>query len=374
MLIKWYNELAIQFEMIGMALHHPGVTRQQTEDLQGLFAVGRLLDCKGCINRNHEFVFAFDRTPLPTSSCNNLTFDQVALHTAQDLWHTAKGRPIVVFWSGGIDSTTALVALLQTNSRWKTDLRVYTTEYAIQQEYPWFYQQYRNLIEFVILPNQGLFDPKNFKSQYLFTDGACGDQLWAHKDLYLYQWDQHYSLLYDHKRFVDKIGLKHRDLVASYIDQQISKFPVSIRTIKDLMWFLNFTHRWDYVRRRHMSRVPDINLFDRMQSFFNSSHFEHWAMANLDQKLGTSWNTLKQPAKDFIYGFTKDDVYRVNKVQHGSMPNSMPLQDRMFQFSLVTDQGHRLSQSKDELIWKSFEWDRFTKQDNFTSWVNQGKL
>jgi len=361
MIIKWYNNPAIQHEMLGMAMCNTDYMQEsQVNDLVGLFAVGRLLGITGPINRNHQFVFKFDFTPLPEDWHSTMTFGESCLRTAEDLWHTAAGRHVALYWSGGIDSTTALVALIQTNSRWRDQIRIYTSPYAIEQEYPRFYQQYLQDLDVSILQDRELFSPTLFGPDVLVTDGACGDQMWGCNALKNIPalWQRPYSELWHTDQFRQCVIDWQQDAVIDYIEQQIHKFQPRIDTVADLYWMLTFTHKWDYVRRRHMARVPDIRLFDDMHSFFNSFHLQRWAMTNSEPKLGSAWNTYKQPAKDFIYSFTKDQDYRINKLQTPSLPRSVKAEvmEQSLYFQLVTDQGFKTRSQMDGLIWRSFEW------------------
>ena len=360
MIIKWYQHRKLQHEMLGMAMNHgpSSVTLQHVQDLVGLFAVGRLLSISGPINRNQDFVFKFDSTPLPEDWYRNCNFRDACLQTARDLWDEAGRRRIAVFWSGGIDSTTALTALIRTNNHWREQIKIYTSRFAIEQEYPEFYNDYLTGLDVLLLQDQDFFSPRLFDSDLLVVDGGCGDQMWGCNILRDLDWNQKYQVLWSHAQFLQKVTPWQQDWVIEYIERQIQKFPTPIKTLADLYWMLTFTHKWDHVRRRHMSRVPDITLFDSMHSFFNSFHLQRWAISNLEPKLGLSWNSYKQPAKDFIYEWAGHEQYRVNKLQVPSLIRSMTTESNLIPyFDLVTDETYQIRDKNDpESIWKSFDW------------------
>ena len=361
MIIKWYQDPSIQHQMLGMAMSNTNYMQQhQVNDLIGLFAVGRLVGTPGPINRNHQFVFKFDYTPLPSDWYSSMTFAESCLRTAEDLWRLADGRRLAIFWSGGIDSTAALVALMQTNPQWLQQTRIYTTDSAIEQEYPWFYHQYLRSADVLVLQGAEFFSADLFGPDILVTDGQCGDQLWGFRDLrsLSMSWHDPYPRLWDSQQFQNQVLAWQRDVVIDYIQQQIEKFPSPVRSIADLYWMLTFTHKWDHVRRRHMARVRDIGLFDDLHSFFNSFHLQRWAMSNLEPKIGDTWSSYKQPAKDFIYAWTRDQEYRINKTQVPSLPTFMDpkiLRECNY-FQLVTDQGYKTRDQLDNLVHQSFEW------------------
>ena len=346
--IKYYIDDVVREQIIQIAIKDYYLTqKERVFDLMALFCVGNLLNISGPINRNHEFVFNFDGTPIPTEFNTSDTFTETSLKTAEDIWSVAGNKKVCVFWSGGIDSTVALVALMMTNSDWLNRIRIYTSEYAIREEYPLFYDIYLKNADVVMLKNLEFFDKKLFDLDLLPIDGTCGDQIWGcniMRDMGEMR-KQHYSKLYNHNEFYLHTE-KHKRLYITidYIEQQIEKFPVPIKTVADLYWMLTFTHKWDHVKSRAIAAVNDITIFDNKISFFNSLYYQRWAMSNLDVKLGDTWNTYKQPAKDFIYEFTGDNEYRVNKLQHESMGRSVePVKHLIRGMRLVTTNGHLIN-------------------------------
>jgi hypothetical protein len=359
MIIKWYCRHELQNEMLGMAMNHglSSVTLRHVQDLVGLFAVGRLFGISGPINRNQDFVFKFDSTPLPDDWDRHFNFRDACLQTARDLWDEAGQRRIAIFWSGGIDSTTALTALIRTNKHWREQIKIYTSRFAIEQEYPEFYNDYLTGLDVLLLQDRDFFSPQLFGSDLLVTDGGCGDQMWGCNILRDLDWNQKYQGLWP--LILQKVTPWQQDWVIEYIERQIQKFPTPIKTLADLIWMLTFTHKWDYTRRRHMARVPDITLFDSMHSFFNSFHLQRWAISNQEPKIGLSWNSYKQPAKDFIYEWAGHEQYRVNKLQTPSLAYSMSDKSNLMPcFDIVTDEAYQIQDKKNnpEIIWKSFDW------------------
>ena len=54
-------------------------------------------------------------------------------------------------------------------------------------------------------------------------------------------------------------------------------------------------------------------------SFFNKENFQKWSIVNHDIKHGGTWETYKQPAKDYINKYIKDETYRKNKTKEPSL-------------------------------------------------------
>jgi hypothetical protein len=215
----------------------------------------------------------------------------------------------------------ALVALMQTNSDWLNRIIIYTSEYSIKTEYPLFYDKYLKLADVMILSDLEFYDSKLFAADRLVVSGHLGDQLFYPAALFedareIIQ--SPYTTLFNHKVVNDICG-ENKIITINYIENQLSQFPVPIKTVADLYWFINFTHRWENAQFLLPAAVTDIAKFDSLICFFNTLDFQRWSMSNLDMKLGDMWNTYKQPAKDFIYEFTQDSHYRIHKLKCSSM-------------------------------------------------------
>jgi hypothetical protein len=345
--IEFYNarhgKYSVQDEILRILINQ-GYIKNKTHiiNLIGLFSVGRMLQISGPINRFDKFAFNFDGTPLPEDANTSDTFTDVALKTAEDLWAKAGDKKIALYWSGGIDSTVALTALIRTNSDWLNRMIIYASDYSINLEYPLFYETYLKTANVVLLKDLEFFNPELFSNDRIVVDGTCGDQIWGcnvMKDMGNLR-KEPYANLFTSKIFNETVYTVKQHTI-NYIVEQAEKFPVPIRTVSDLYWMLTFTHKWDHVRLRMMASVKDFTKFHLLNSFFNNTYFQKWAMSNLDIKLGNTWNTYKQPAKDFIYEFTRDNEYRINKLQEGSMGRSIKSgHEKMDIFNLATTNGH----------------------------------
>lgn len=313
--------------------------RKVITDLFAIKCVGNLLNIRGAINRfNGTLPFHCDATPVPTDYETKLSFSEVSLRVANDIWSMNPDKRICVFWSGGIDSTVALSALIMTNSDYKNRITVYTSEYAIQNEYNLFFDMFVKDMNYILLKDMDFFNPNLFDENNYVIDGCCGDQIWGCN--IMEKMDDirklHYSSLYKTDEFNKCCG-QFKKITIEYIENLIDSFPTPTRTVSDLYWLLTFTHKWDHVRRRHMASVKDFSVFNQMNSFFNHVGYQKWAITNPDLKVGDTWNTYKQPAKDFIFELTGDNDYRVDKLQHESMGHSIKNTGQRNLYRLVTD-------------------------------------
>lgn len=344
-MIKFFIDLKIPDLMVDIAKEYIIKNSDVILDIYGTINVGKLLSICGPINRFFRSPFSFEYTPLPKDYNTSLSFDDVAIDAAEKNWEKCKkqGKKIALFWSGGIDSTVALVAFMMTNSDWKNNLTIYTSRFAIQKEYPLFYDSYLKDADVKILENLQFFEHQLWCDDYMVFDGTCGDQIWGCNIISKMEniAKKHYTNLFYHEQFKKDIQiLEKRKITENYINKLVDSFPVSVKTTQELYWLLTFTHKWDHVRLRHMSSVNDISVFNKMNSFFNTENFQKWSCSNFDVKMVGDFKTYKQPAKDFIYKLTKDNEYRVHKTQFESMGNSINQNCRteLYFRKIVTDE------------------------------------
>ena len=80
--------------------------------------------------------------------------------------------------------------------------------------------------------------------------------------------------------------------------------------------------------------------------FFESDSFQLWSVYNHEKKITTNVQSYKQPAKEFIYEFDKNEDYRAFKRKYGS-----PFGNKFYFFALYKD-GRKVYTWKecDELI------------------------
>lgn len=304
--------------------------------------VGYLLSILGPIDRRGTFSNLFEYTPIPKDYYTNLSFSEVSIESGQKIWNEADNKTVTLFWSGGIDSTTALVSLIQTNKNWKEQLRIVSSQYAIEKEYPLFFNKFlKDNVEILLLKNMEFFEPDLYNDKTYVVDGSCGDQIWGCNILQKLNdiKDKPFYNFFKTDIF-NNFCRTNNKLVSLYIEELVEDFPVEIKTTAQMFWLLTFVYKWDHVRWRHMSCVRDPSVHHNMHNFFNTETFQKWAMSNTDKKLGETWNTYKQPAKDFIFEFTKDDDYRINKLQHESLGNSIESHiksNNLYYYKLITD-------------------------------------
>ena len=241
------------------------------------------------------------------------TFEELVNRRAIELWDI--GKPIRLWWSGGIDSTCALVSLLQTR-RLDTSLTVYLSTNSVQEN-PDFYDilvkkkvklQWHSFDNYVYDNNQ-LWD-----GQTINVNGGGGDELFLAIS----------SLMSIEEFFKIKDSdwidvMKDSDMlntVVKYIDMS----PYKPKTYWELLWW--FARSIDDLLSRYLSPrfLKDPSVYHLEYPFFYTDYFEKWALSNPYAGHNGDYRTYKWPMKKYIYDYDKNEEYLNTKQKESSFP------------------------------------------------------
>lgn len=271
-----------------------------------------IVDRTGNMN-THRYVY----DPIPQEH-TNMTFEECCYESANNLWSI--GKPIHVSWSGGIDSTTVLLSMLETKPK-DGELFVRYTDESVR-EFPSLYEK---LIRGKYLSTNSVFDKEYYdQPDIIRVSGDCGDGIygtdhslllsrhhildksindlyhWSTKDLYS-QASQKY-----HK---DQEKSEILDTILEYV----SYSPVPIKTLFDMYWWIYFNTKWmDIQLKKTVKWSQSLNWKSHI-SFYNTLNFQRWSITNHDIKYQKELKDFKKPSKEFIHKHFKDENYRANK-------------------------------------------------------------
>lgn len=263
------------------------------------------------------------------------TFEEIAIARAKELLDLSKAtnKPCLVLWSGGIDSTTVLTALIIAADGDYSNIKVCMNAQSIRENPKFYYNYVRGKIE--IAPSEIMFDYIN--KDHIICSGEGCDQLFG-TDIYLaiQGWDNNASMFQPYTfenvgAFFMHKGMSNRQAKIWFdiMDNQIkTKQPCQITDFKDFFWWYNFCYKWQNVYYRlfnmgkRMSITLDQDFFDNnYHNFFMNDDFQRWSINNPDKKITKDWASYKFTAKEFIYAFDKDEEYFNNKVKIPSLIN-----------------------------------------------------
>lgn len=266
------------------------------------------------------------------------TWEQVTDQRAMELQSLVEqGKELVVFWSGGIDSTCILVAILKNFHRHNlSQVRVACTCHGIIEN-PVFYHDH-------ILPNFGVVDTNWFvtnemmqNTQALVVEGFAADTLtmsmtpsldvclavrqgqslstsWRKPDALI----AYLTKVTGCKQFANWYYERNRESVESV--------DVPVETYFDFMWWIGFNceyyswplHSWFFCFQ-HLD-ISFVEYQQKCLGWYRNDLYQLWAMNNNGPgvKHGTDLGSLKQHPKQYIYDYDHNPWYRQYKTKINS--------------------------------------------------------
>lgn len=262
----------------------------------------------GVMDRTQSLVSGFKYKivdPIPEIASTRPQIDEIMLQKAQEILDLAieKNQKILVLWSGGIDSTAALLALHELCGEDSPDIITLGSSHGSFVEFPelgnYLIEQKFNIIPMVHPVSKYL--PKD----YIVVTGEHGDQLFG-SDKMLPLVDAGLGNIpytkYLPLFIAEKLGdTKQVNNLMEYLEPVIRKCPFAIKDICQCLWWLNFILKWQQVSLRipvwSGKSVKDI--FDQCQHFYRDEIFQQWSLAQ-ENKNPQKIDEYKLELKQFI--------------------------------------------------------------------------
>ena len=280
------------------------------EDLHFLYRLNKIFSDKPygeIIDRTGNTKYPFQvHVRLPwTIPTKELSLEQVCENRVCEIAAT-NPKHYYVYWSGGIDSTLALVSILKVIEHDK--ITVVMSNRSIT-EYPEFYEQHINGKLTVLQLHDQI--PINHG---VHITGDPADTIWAILD------DSFMggaAANYLHAPYEDYFRIRGAD------DEFLAKTAIfnshsghEIKTLFEARW-------WYYLNCKSQSKSVSIitrfNTAENFCPFYESRDFDNWSYYNTDRMIiGSDWKTYKFPAKDIIYKFDKNIGYHQDKTKEYS--------------------------------------------------------
>jgi hypothetical protein len=257
---------------------------------------------------------------MPT---NTKTYEEMAVERAENL--KKLDGDIYLMYSGGVDSTTALVAfLLSWNDEELKRVHILASTQSIS-EFPEMWETIVEKFRGRITTSFSHIE-KACKKGHVIT-GEHGDQIFGsdaikkvvkvYGDEGIHQnWEEKMPLVYSFM-FGEKITAK---FIEVYRDTLIA-CPFPIKSCFDWVWWFNFTNKWQHVKYRLLSykqwENPKEN-FQKIHHFFDTPDWQRWSLDNHDKKIENTLSSYKVTAKKFIVKHTRYDSY-IDKGKKGSL-------------------------------------------------------
>jgi hypothetical protein len=236
----------------------------------------------------------------------------------------AEDKEIQVTWSGGIDSTVALLSLKERlQARGELDRFFVLMSLRSMTEYPRFYEHFiMGKLQTRALP---VPLPKALTDDIITVTGEHGDQLFGSDHLAALVKGGVAHLPYREVipfYITSKLKLEKRALrVMEYLEPQIRLAPTKIETAFDYLWWCNYSLKWQQVGLRMLAFQGGQvrGLYDNLVHFFGHRRFQEWSLSNPQVRKVRDWRAYKLQAKQVILEATSDFDYFTNKEKEPSL-------------------------------------------------------
>jgi hypothetical protein len=251
--------------------------------------------------------------PLPDLSLPVINFDECVRATAKRILdeHTK----ILVLWSGGMDSTLVLLALLEQKTEYH-DIRFSNAAQPMSDSPPGLYEQ---LITLGAVPAYlGRDNSLNYIDEgFVFVDGCHADLLILHPEFWMNEnshtaTDLNALSLAEVAQMFSGRSYSEVQQALCFVEPLILAMPAHLeRSTLNVMWWVGFMSLWDY-DEYEMAFIFGYPV-EQGICFFGSDDFQRFACQDVIVKLGPIGSKTKFRSLDFIeevtgekYSFVKN--------------------------------------------------------------------
>jgi len=355
----------------------------------GRFAIdlGQRINPNRFIGRVGEWSMPFPQDIMPEYAMPvynpkfNKTFAQVtdeqALLVKQGI---NQGKKYALMFSGGIDSTVIMVALLKNlTAKELHSITILSSQHTII-EHPTFWKKYIdgkfNVIDSITMKydaliNQGYIPITGDLGDNMFGTLAGLNLFFTYKSLIKKLPQERAEALFKLKDAVtddDTHWSKYTDILIQYfqhpknpdfgrqlhekIARNIQDAPMPIHSLQDYFWWEMFNLKYTNCASRGTIYLNDTMnpkyVADRTLNWYNAQDYQQWSMNNNGngEKIRKTASTYKWAARKYIYDFDKNDWYFHFKLKIESLGPGLSLQQDLGNVEQTKRPIHRFGLNK----------------------------
>ena len=247
-------------------------------------------------------------TPIGKVVDNPKTIEELCYDSANRIISSAGNKKIYVTWSGGIDSTLVLAELLKYAP---LDQLVIMMDEHSTIEYPDFYVKYiENKLETTKMDFYSDDPLKVAVTDGVVVTGHLLDPVFG---------SNNYSAMPQEKleesidRFLKPLNLYSQDMYM----RSVKACPRPLENVKDLFWWLDYTLNYQSEELMWLLEVHHMILGRNLFHFGMGADWNNYAVSTPAEYKweGYDFRKFKQPLKDQLYKFTKDEYYTKEKIK-----------------------------------------------------------
>jgi hypothetical protein len=282
-----------------------------------------------------------DHLKLPTFKKFNKSFAQICDERAIELYQQAErnNRKLAVMYSGGIDSTLVVTALLKNlNKDQLKNVVILMNEESIYENRNFYYDHISKNLTSAPSFNYGSYITSK---DYLLISGEQADMLFLPGFVFEYLnltnagLDSTFLPVEQTKgQVIDCINYmlpEYKDKnsaenIYRIVEKVCESSPIEIKNMQDMWWWAHFVTKWQSCYTRMLGFISNPNLIEFEKgytTFFCNDDFQLWSMNNRDSIMKNGMGTYKFVQKDYIYDYNKDEQYYKEKKKLGSLGSAV---------------------------------------------------
>lgn len=274
-------------------------------------------------------------TPIGKVVDKPKTIEELCYNSVTNIIDKANYQFIYITWSGGIDSTLVLAEFLKHCPH--DQLIVMMDEHSIQ-EYPEFYNKY--IKDKLITTRMDFYTDNPLKAAIqngIVVTGHLLDPVFGSNN---YQSMPKEKLEEKIDAFLKPLNRYSKDMYMKLI----KACPREIENVKDLFWWLDYALNYQSEELMWLLEVKNMILGRNLFHFGAGEDWNNYAVSTpIEGKWeGYDFRKFKQPLKDHLHTFTKDDFYTKEKIKMPSWRHYRTDEQRF----------------KQKAIWIDTEWRR----------------
>ena len=288
-----------------------------------------------------NWVDTVDPVPEPKDTPMKELMDQ----RAQDFL----GKQVVVQWSGGVDSTAVLLALIK-NGVQKEDLQIFYSQGSVA-EYP-------KLYEYLLQNKFNLFEVSDWRQDLgsvttdVITNGWCADQLYGslffHEGYRQYHWSIEKLLTTTEAPYGKLTEEQAKEFTQIYKDAAKKTLGLDLVIAAHLGWFVNFCMKWTWVSTYNELFLLGTKNGRKTRCFFDTDYFQSWAVNNFSKMsehniYGKKTQYYKRDLKEYCNEVFPDSEFLETKTKNPSWNGTVddgPMKE--YRVTLKLDDGYRV--------------------------------
>lgn len=321
-----------------------------------------------------KFFYKVTHSPLYSylpdlQNLKRLNFDDITDKRAVELENKSLNfKHVYLFWSGGIDSTLILTAILK---NWKKEnlekLVVVLNQHSIDENKNMYEKHIHGKLK-TESTDRFFSGELDFSYDNVYVDGNVGDTVSylridhfdsKYPGYYNKPWKKHINILIEH--FSEYETVEHGQDTYKRIVRSLNENNLEVETIYDFLWWMTFNWLHDKLLYNILwqytpcfNRTINIKKFleENMFQWFNSNDYQDWTVTTIgtNLRMGDDISTNKLAFKKYIFDFNKDYEYFKFKRKEPSTPRNQVLHSHNILCAIDTDYNYYYRHTQDK-IW-----------------------